>query len=154
MLEARGWKGRLACVPWCKFVLASGRSHASNPLVSGLGRQPQKELVARGRSISSTFLRDRDRNVCVHVADVVQVVQNSPTSPKLIAMVELIPRLKMASHVAGSRYFEEVRYRAFEIFLVRMIINLHTCLFIHFSIIAPGTMQRVIDNHFHNFIFL
>ena len=130
MLEARGWKGRLACVPWCKFVLASGRSHASNPLVSRLGRQPQEELVARGRSISSTFLRDRDRNVCtvcVHVADVVQVVQNSPTSPKLIAMVELIPRLKMASHVAGSRYFEEVRwYRAFEmvIFLVRMIINL------------------------------
>lgn len=103
MLEARGWKGRLACVPWCKFVLASGRSHASNPLVSRLGRQPQEELVARGRSISSTFLRDRDRNVCVHVADVVQVVQNSPTSPKLIAMVELIPRLKMASHVAGSR---------------------------------------------------
>lgn len=30
----RGWKGRLACVPWCKFVLASGRLHASNPLVS------------------------------------------------------------------------------------------------------------------------
>lgn len=38
--------------------------------------------------------------------------QNSPTSRKLIALVELIPRLKMAStDTPAVCYFEEDRYR-------------------------------------------
>lgn len=89
--------------------------------------------MARGCSISSTFLRDR--NVCLYAYTwptvVAQVVQNSPTSRKLIAMVELIPRLKMASHVAAARYFEEVRYSASKGgFLVDIIINFCGCSFI------------------------
>lgn len=41
-------------MPWCKFVLASGRLHASNPLVSATSRRNS----IRGGSIRSTSLRD------------------------------------------------------------------------------------------------
>lgn len=53
-------------MPWCKFVLASGRLHASNPLVSATSRRNS----IRGGSIRSTSLREIrvSIGVCVHVA--------------------------------------------------------------------------------------
>lgn len=64
-VRSEGGKRKGARVPWCKFVLASGRLHASNPLVSATSRRNS----IRGGSIRSTSLREIrvSIGVCVHV---------------------------------------------------------------------------------------